>query len=141
MLPLMNLLTPTYGHNHVVDILLFTLPISLLLSIKDARYVIVAGATLVGIVGSFSRAAIFLIACILMAFLFLAKKQLHGIHKKALGIASIIMIGFAVLAVLIDAEAEAMGLPVGVRELVVDSSSEGDGVGDKSAILSDFEPR
>ncbi|MBI5614079.1 O-antigen ligase family protein [Candidatus Gottesmanbacteria bacterium] len=88
-LPLMNLLYPTYGHNHIVDLLLFGIPIGMYryAETKDKKilfYLILFFATLFF---SFARGAIGLIGLFLL-FLILKNK----VYKKSL----LLLLGFIV---------------------------------------------
>lgn len=67
LLPLMNLLVPTYGHNHIADILLFALPPALEVSAKNRRPIVIT-AILSGIVFSFSRAAVLIAGLVVAMF-------------------------------------------------------------------------
>lgn len=67
-LPKTNLLVPTYGHNNIVDILLFGLPIALMALIFKRNLVSIGVflMIIIGIVFSFSRAAMLLSAFFIM---------------------------------------------------------------------------
>lgn len=80
--PRMNLLYPAYGHNHVVDILLFGLPAAIILAIHTSKnqYKILATVLLIGVIFSMSRAAMALVGVfviVLFGFCVITKKINH----------------------------------------------------------------
>lgn len=89
-LPSMNLLTYSYGHNHIVDLLLITLPLVGAGSVlgKKLRQVLLL-SILIGIVVSFSRGAWLLSA---LYFLFIFPKQHNKIVPSRVIIASLFLI-------------------------------------------------
>lgn len=98
-LPLMNLLTPTYSHNHIVDILLFSLPILLFYAIKNRKYYILVALILFGTVFSFARAAItFALGSLLVAF-FVYRKRLTVKQRIFVGVCVFLFSFFAISAV------------------------------------------
>lgn len=64
----MNLLYPTYGHNHIVDILIFGLPLAVAMwnKEKSIRSLFVLAAFLIGVAISLSRAAVLLVTMYLL---------------------------------------------------------------------------
>lgn len=117
-LPLMNLLAPTYGHNHVVDILLFVLPIALSFSIKEKKYFVVAGVLLSGVVFSFARAAMVLAAGMVLMFYFFSKKRMSAAYRSIFILLSLFVVSLFLLALLmIDTQAKKIAdhLPVASR--------------------------
>ena len=96
-LPNTNLLVPSYGHNHVVDILFFGIPIAFFGAVwkKNNRwYVLVLLCLLGGVVFSFARAAMLLVGIFLFGgVIFLWKK----ISSKQKILWSTLFVGVVVL--------------------------------------------
>jgi O-antigen ligase len=97
-LPLMNLLYPNYGHNHVVDILLFGFPVALLYWIhtKKTFYALFVVFFIAGTVFSFARAALIMEAVFIncVVFYFFVKKQKI---KKAFVVVSLVVTSFVLV--------------------------------------------
>lgn len=92
-LPLMNLLYPTYGHNHVVDLLLFGIPIGMFryLGEKNKLTLVMLILFFITLFFSFARGAIGLVGAFLLFFMWKNKD-----YKKPL----LLLLGFiAVLLV------------------------------------------
>ena len=70
ILPLMNLLYPTYGHNHIVDLLLFGIPIGLYryVETKDKKILFLLILFFVTLIFSFARGAIALVGVFVLLF-------------------------------------------------------------------------
>lgn len=95
-LPLMNLLIPTYGHIHIVDILLFGFPLTLFFWFNTRKpiYLLLTILYFVGTVFSFARAALFFEAVILNLAIF----YYQIVNKKISKITIIFGLLFAVIA-------------------------------------------
>jgi O-antigen ligase len=82
-----NLLVPTYGHNNVVDILLFGIPIAFfqLISQKKPLYVYIIMFLLFGIIFSFSRTAMMIVVLFLVISLLFYWKKISLKKRLFLG--------------------------------------------------------
>ena len=84
-LPKTNLLVPTYGHNNIVDILLFGIPIAFffMVSNKKTLYLYIFISLLLGFAFSFARAAMIVVSLFLAASLLFIWKKL-SVKKRTL---------------------------------------------------------
>jgi O-antigen ligase len=84
LIPRMNLLYPAYGHNHVVDILLFGFPTAVILAThtQKIQYKILATVLLLGIVFSMSRAAMVITGLFIISSLgvYVVTKKFNRTH-------------------------------------------------------------
>jgi len=82
-----NLLVPTYGHNNVVDILLFGIPIAFfqLISQKKPLYLYIIMFLLFGIIFSFSRTAMMIVVLFLVISLLFYWKKISLKKRLVLG--------------------------------------------------------
>ncbi len=96
-LPRMNLVTTAYGHNHIIDILFFVIPLSLVLYLhqKKKKHAAIAGFALLGVLFSLSRVGIFLAGALVMVISLSTKRM----RKISLPI-SILLIILATAAII-----------------------------------------
>jgi O-antigen ligase len=102
-LPLTNLLVPEYGHNHIIDILLFGYPIALFWYIDKQSWKIlcIVGLFLFGILFSFARAGLVLTAILSYVAIIVQQNRLIKKTKILLLIISIpFLIGLTAVFVL-----------------------------------------
>jgi len=99
-LPKTNLLIPTYGHNNIVDILLFGIPIALygILLRKKSFYLYVFLFLLLGVVFSFARAAMIIVSLFIVFSLFFYWRRISKKMRMTIGILIISIVGlFSIL--------------------------------------------
>ena len=89
ILPQSNLLVPTYGHNNIVHILLFGIPIAVLFAIKTKKffYFFISAFLFLGLLFSFARVGMVIVFLFYVVVLFFYWKQM-SLKKR-----SVIFIG------------------------------------------------
>jgi O-antigen ligase len=104
-IPRMNLLYPAYGHNHIIDILLFGFPAILFLALRTRKklYIILTAILLIGIIFSLARAAMVLVGLYVLAIIgfFIIKKASYRTYAPlcllfvviALSLAAVFYVG------------------------------------------------
>jgi len=101
MLPKTNLLIPTYGHNNIVDILLFGIPIAFfgILLRKKFFYLYIFLFLLLGVVFSFARAVMIIVSLFIVFSLLFYWRRTSVKKRIAFGV---LLVGIiAVLSILI----------------------------------------
>jgi len=90
-----NLLIPTYGHNNVVDILLFGIPIALMSAIKSRKslYLFISFFLLFGVIFSFARAAMIVVSLFIVFLLLFYWKRVTKKIRITFGILFISIVG------------------------------------------------
>lgn len=88
VLPNSNLLIPTYGHNNIVDILLFGIPVAVFFAIKTRKflYLFIFIFLFLGILFSFARVAMGIVVLFLVVILFFYRKRISIKTKIMIGV-------------------------------------------------------
>jgi O-antigen ligase len=104
-IPRMNVLYPAYGHNHLVDILLFGFPAAFFLALftRKKRYIFFSIAFTIGILFSMARAAMIVVGiyiCCMAAFLYI--KKIPHPRMMLFGILGVIILGCGLIFITVE---------------------------------------